>query len=357
MITIGHTTVLRVAITLLMLPVAAGATAQDVVSGAKHLLQQADSLLSRRYYGADIDTAYIVRPPTKWTLKLLGNVSGAAVDVTGQMGNRLFEAHEDADFKNTLNFAASYKGLSLGLAVNPGLLLGRYKDYEINVNSYGNRFGFDIIYQRAKTFTGWIRFSEEGVTERPKGIFLPEDFWGEKADLPHDMLTMKTLNINAYYAFNYRRFSYPAAFSQSYIQQRSAGSFMIGASYQGQSVRTRAIAEIGNSNARLSVGNFALGAGYGYNLVLPNRWLLHLSAMPTFICYSHNRFYLNDERQTMHNRFPEVIVTGRGAFVHSFDNYFVGLSMVYTFSNIGDEDRLAIRNSKWRTRAFVGLRF
>ena len=37
---------------------------------------------------------------------------------------------------------------------------------------------------------------------------------------------MKGLNL--YYIFNNRRFSYPAAFSQSTNQRRSAGSFIIG---------------------------------------------------------------------------------------------------------------------------------
>jgi len=344
-------------VTFLFLLSATSAGSQDVVSITKKLIRKSDSLLQQRYYGADIDTQYIVRPSTKWTLKLRGNVSGATVNVTGVMGNRLFEAEEHADFKNTVNVGASYMGLSLGLSVNPGLLLGRYKDYEININSYGNKFGFDVIYQHAKNFTGWIRFSDEGITERPSRFFVSDDFWSQKADLPHDMLRMSTMNINAYYAFNNRRFSYPAAFSQSYIQKKSAGGFMIAASYQGQNVETRAIPSIGNSNAQLSVGNIALGAGYGYNFALPHRWLLHISATPTFIVYSHNRFFLNDERQSMAYRFPEVIITSRGAFVHSFDPYFCGLSVNFTYSRIGDNNRLQIENTKWRTRAFVGIRF
>ena len=346
-----------VATVLLLLLTATAASGQDVVSITKTLFGKGDSILQCRYYGADIDTQYIVRPQTKWTLRLRSNMSGATVNVTGLMGNRLFEAMEHADFKNTINFGASYMGLSLGLSVNPGLLLGRYKDYEININSYGNKFGFDFIYQQARNFTGWIRFSDEGVTERPNRFFVPEDFWSQKTDLPKDMLRMNTLNINAYYAFNYRRFSYPAAFSQSYIQQRSAGTFMLAASYQGQGVETKSIPDIGNSNAQLQVGNLALGAGYGYNFALPHRWLLHISTMPTLIVYSHNLLYLNDERQSMDYHFPEVIITARGAFVHGFDPYFCGLSMNFTYSHIGDINRLQIENTKWRARAFIGVRF
>ena len=41
--------------------------------------------------------------------------------------------------------------------------------------------------------------------------------------------TVKGFNI--YYIFNHRRFSYPAAFSQSTTQRKSAGSPLIGIGY------------------------------------------------------------------------------------------------------------------------------
>ena len=41
-------------------------------------------------------------------------------------------------------------------------------------------------------------------------------------------LTSTIKGFNLYYIFNHRRFSYPAAFSQSTIQRRSAGSPFVG---------------------------------------------------------------------------------------------------------------------------------
>ena len=76
------------------------------------------------------------------------------------------------------------------------MLAGKYHDYEFNFRSYGKRFGFDFAYQDAKNFTGW--HEHEGM---------------EHIDLPEDVLSVKTLNMNAFYVFNHRRFSYPAAFS------------------------------------------------------------------------------------------------------------------------------------------------
>ena len=299
----------------------------------------ADSVLSARYYGGNIDTNYIQRPQGRLTLKLRFNVSGAGIDANG-MTNETFQSHTEADFKATVSIAATYRGISAGLALNPRALLGKYKDYELNLNSYGNRMGFDVVYQRAKNFTGWIQVGDH-----------PE------IDVPHDILTVHTLNLNGYYAFNHRRFSYPAAFTQSYIQRRSAGSFMVGASFQGQQIETHHNEMLDNPEGKLQIVNFGLGAGYGYNLVLPHRWLIHLSTLPTLIVFSQNRMWLNDERQTMKYRFPEVIITGRGAVVHSWSRYFIGSTMVFNFTSIGDKDELEVQNTKWRIRTFIGMRF
>ena len=231
----------------------------------------------------------------------------------------------------------SYLGFSLSVSLNPAKLMGRYSDYELNFNSYGRRFGFDIIYQDAQNFTGW--HDHEGM---------------ERIGLPDGMLKVKTLNLNAFYVFNSRRFSYPAAFSQSYIQRRSAGSFLLAASGMGQ----RATLDW-EQEMQLKMTNIGLGAGYGYNYVPGQGWLLHISALPTFIVYSNTSMVFGDDRIPLHYHFPEVIITGRGAVVRQWGNKFLGLSMVFNFTNIGDKDNLTVQNNKWRIRTFhleVGLR-
>ena len=184
---------------------------------AQSNLHRIDSLLSRRYYKDDIDTAYVVRPQTKWTVTARMNVSGAKIEAEGTDNGQHFNSEMEANRKATLSVGVSYLGLSLSAAVNPAKLMGKYRDFELNFNSYGRHLGFDIIYQDAKNFTGW--HDHEGM---------------ERIELPDGLLSMKTLNVNAFYVFNSRRFSYPAAFSQSYIQRRSAGSFLLAASGMGQ---------------------------------------------------------------------------------------------------------------------------
>ena len=301
---------------------------------AQNLFQRFDSVMTEKYRKGDIDTAYIMRPRTKWTVKARFNLSGATIESEGIENGQHFKSEMTADYKSTLSMGISYLGISLNTALNPAKLLGKYNDYELNINFYGNRFGWDFIFQNAHNFTGW--HDHEGM---------------ERIELPADMLSVKTLNLNAYYAFNGRRFSYPAAFSQSYIQRRSAGSFLLAASGMGQQAKLD-----WNQKMELKMTNIGMGAGYGYNYVPAQGWLLHISGLPTFIVYSKTSMTFGDNRVPLHYHFPEVIITGRGAVVRQKGNKFYGLSMVYNFTNIGNEESLALHNQKWRIRAFFGFR-
>lgn len=301
---------------------------------AQGLFQRVDSMLARKYHKGDIDTSYIMRPQTKWTVTARLNESGATIESEGMENGQHFKSEIEANRKATLSVGVSYLGFTLSVALNPAKLMGKYSDYELNFNSYGRRFGFDIIYQDAKNFTGW--YDMEGM---------------ERIGLPDGMLKVKTLNVNAFYVFNSRHFSYPAAFSQSYIQRRSAGSFLLAASGMGQNATLDYVSEM-----KLKMTNIGLGAGYGYNYVPGRGWLLHISALPTFIAYSNTSMTFGNDRVSLHYHFPEVIITGRGAVVRQWGNKFIGLSMVYNFTNIGHKENLAIHNSKWRIRTFFGLR-
>ena len=301
---------------------------------AQSILHRADSMLTVNYRKGDVDTAYIVRPATKWTVTARMNVSGAKIEAEGIDQGQHFKAEMQANRKATLSLGVSYLGLSLSASLNPAKLMGKYRDYELNFNSYGRRFGFDIIYQDAKNFTGW--HDHDGM---------------ERITLPDGVLSVKTLNLNAFYVFNSRRFSYPAAFSQNYIQRRSAGSFLLAASGQGQHATLEWDQEM-----QLKMTNISLGAGYGYNYVPSHGWLLHISALPTFIVYSNTSMTFGDTRVPLHYHFPEAIITGRGAVVRQWGNKFLGMSMLFNFTNIGHKESLAIHNIKWRVRTFFGLR-
>ena len=301
----------------------------------KKLLHKTDSILTAKYRRTNLDTNYICRPETKLTLTGKVNFSGQRIRTNGVTEDGThFSSMADADRKVTVSVGANYAGVGINLSLNPGKLAGKYHDFELNFSKYGNTWGGEISYQDAKNFNGW--YEMEGVG---------------KQDIPNDVLRLRTLNINLYYAFNHRKFSYPAAFSQTYIQRRSAGSFLLAMSYQGQ----RGDAESPKGEVKLRINNLGIGGGYGYNYVPSEKWLLHISAMPTFVVYSQTSATMDGKHTPLHYSFPEVIITGRGAVVRNFSRSFMGMSMVFNFSNAGDSKN-EIRNIKWLVHAFYGIR-
>lgn len=301
-----------------------------------------DSLLAANYNKVKYDTNYIARPNARWTIKLRGNLSGADLLTTAKTNGLESKTKVMADCRGTLSMAVAYRGVGLGLAVNPAKLAGKNRDYEFNLNSYSNRYGFDVVYLSSKTFHGH------------------QQVGGNATDVHKGDISQQALNLNFYYAFNHRKFSFPAAFSQSYIQKRSAGSFMVGASFDGSKTKVKGMT--------IRLNELAVGAGYAYNLVPSSHLLFHLSALPTITVYSHDYTKMKAEtveseaesptiRNSMKYHFPSAIITSRAATVYSWRNKFAGATAVYNYSVAGDEDHLQVRRNKWRVRMFFGFRF
>ena len=158
---------------------------------------------------------------------------------------------------------------------------------------------------------------------------------------------MEMLQANAYYTFSHRRFSFPAAFTQSQVQLRSKGSWLLGLSAFAGRIDTGSDVVPGASKSRLLAINVAVGGGYAYNLVLKRKWLIHLSAMPHIVVYSRNKLTVGDVRQRSPFRFPSLINIGRFAAVRNFKNSFIGMSAVVNLWHQGDSGEMMIESVKW----------
>lgn len=283
----------------------------------------------------------MVRPEGRLTLKLRLNQTGNTFHAKGTVNDVYCKADLSTSHKTTVSIGASYRGISAALAINPAKIIGSYKDYEFNLNYYSSKISLDFSYQRSESLTGDV---------------LRDDKWSR---LETGDVTLKVINMAAYYTFNHRRFSFPAVFNQSYIQRRSAGSWLAGLSYQGGSIRTNEELMARNPNApevHINIGHVGIGGGYGYNLVLGKKWLLHFSALPTFVVYNRNYFTVKGERKkAKHMRF-NMLFNERAAIVHNFSSrYFAGVTLVMN-NSIFDDEAVVVNQNKWRARAFFGVR-
>lgn len=300
-----------------------------------------DSMLSQRYYRTPYDTNYVVRPEGKLTLKLRMNQTGNEIYSKGTINDVHAKANVSTSNKTTFSVSANYRGLGIALAVNPSKWKGIYKDYELNINFYSSRLSLDMSYQRSESLTGDMETG--ALTEQ----------------LQTGDAVMKVLNMAGYYTFNHRRFSFPAAFTQSYIQRRSAGSWLAGFSYQGGSIKTSDDLLQKRPDAydvRVYTGHFGIGGGYGYSWVIARRWLLHFSILPTFVVYNRNNMSINGERLDAPHVRLNMIFNERAAIVYQFSSrWFAGANIVANNSVFKDEV-VVVSQNKWRARAFVGVR-
>ena len=300
-----------------------------------------DSALTARYYRTPYDTNFVIRPEGKLTLKLRLNQTGNDFHAKGTVNGFYSEADLKTSHKTTMSIGASYRGISAAVAINPAKMKGLYKDYEFNLNYYSSRLSLDFSYQRSETLAG--------------------DFTGDRGDLRLESgeALLKVLNIAGYYTFNHRRFSYPAAFTQSYIQRRSAGSWLAGISYQGGSIKTTDDLKARNSNApdvRIYIGHVGIGGGYGYNWVPSKKWLLHLSILPTVVVYNRNNMTVNGERKEAQHMRLNMLFNERAAVVYNFSpRYFASLTAVVN-NSVFKDDNVTVNQNKWRARASFGMR-
>ena len=299
-----------------------------------------DSVFTDRYYRTAYDTNYVVRPEGSLTLKVRLNQSGDDFHVRGDKNGVSSKADLNTNFKTTVSIGASYHGISASLSINPAKMKGAYKDYEFNFAYYSSRLSLDASYHRSTTLAGDM--------ERGDAI----------GHLEAGDVKMKMANLAGYYVFNHRLFSYPAVFTQSYIQRRSAGSWLAGISYQGGSIETTDELKMRNPDApdvNIHIGLLGIGGGYGYNWVLGKKWLLHFSMLPTFVIYNHNHMTVNgDRRDAKHFSFG-MIFNERAAVIYNFSPlYFAGATL--TMSNSFFDNDVTVNQNKWRARAFVGMR-
>jgi len=298
--------------------------------------------LSNKYYTTKYDTNYVARPKEKWLIRLLGNQTGNYIHAKGTVHDvySKYDLHTKTNY--TLGVEVNYCDIAATFSINPAKIGGDYNDYEFNFEYHGQQISFDINYLRATSLTGDIQL-------------------GDIDHLDEEGLRMNVVNASAYYVFNNRKFSYPAALFQNYYQLRSAGSWLAGLSVQSGSIKTTDELKARNPLApevHLTFANVALGGGYGYNFVFGRRsqWLLHLSALPSLVVYKHNRLTVNGDEMKDHGLCFNMLFNERASVVYHFSPRLnAGASLIMS-NSVYNNDDIKINQNKWLTRVFLGVR-
>ena len=183
-----------------------------------------------------------------------------------------------------------------GLAVSIPLPINNSFAKAYSLASNGSKFGFTLRYRTVKEPKGTVNnaFLQtcEAVEERlgelkeryEKGLPLMENHdpvFPHKSDVIPENWDLRTVYADAYYVFNNKRFSMPAARTGRLIQKRSVGSAFVMANYNQS--RLHMYRMLNYTEEVFRHDQFSIGAGYGYNWAINGgKLLFSISVIPMF---------------------------------------------------------------------------
>lgn len=224
---------------------------------------------------------------------------------------------------------------------------------DLNFSFYTSAIGIDLFYRKR---------SEGYRIRKLNGFYGPGN--NELQEYRHNFngLTVEQQGANLYYIFNNEKFSYPAAYSQSTNQRISAGSFILGLSYNEQSfffdhtkfdtpIREQLDDELKFERVRYK--DFSINFGYSYNWVFAKDCVANISMTPA-IGYKNTSLKLHNSKELLSSINFDLIT--RAAIVYNNSKYYAGASLVahsYSYTR----NSLSILNGFGVVNIYFGVNF
>ena len=299
-------------------------------SGKSNLFTKARDLADRTVVHG-VDTNYVKTPSRPWQISVKSRVAQTDLQMHSVVdGAELFDGEGMMPFimgdgpmatdprimtkvSTSLGVKVGYKGLSASYSFP----IGGDKGQNLSLRSAGRWYSLNLRWHKFKTktmrthYAGAVKGREVLDYDEATDDILFSD-WGEpygwdetdKEELPSAM-SIKTLIFDGFYIFNYKKFSYAAAYNQKTIQTRSAGSPIVGLMgyYADFDYDDKSNAELiywMDGIGRLRQYQLSVGAGYAYNFVPAKGWLISAMAMPMMTLVNRTRI------NTYESNFKEI---------------------------------------------------
>ena len=253
-----------------------------------------------------LDTRYIEAPQRPWQIILRGNINQSdlklsattahAEDILFFMKDEMtWEPRIKTDPATYAGFWAGYRGYGFGYSWNVGGDKGRILTFGATGGSYGVNLRIHWFDNDEPEFfvkgTGLKDITDDGDL-----IYAPFEY-NDTLKLGSPIRT-RALFLDGYYLFN-KKCSYAAAYDQSVIQKRSAGSLMAGAMYFHSTTKydddiNADLIMFMNDIGVIKTWQVSAGAGYIYNWVPAKGLLISAMAMPMLTFYNHIKCWRYD---------------------------------------------------------------
>lgn len=312
-----------------------------------------------------IDTSYIEPQHYNYTVMLQNTNTFDVYRITNKAGQEIVLSPE---FNYKIGPYFGYRWLFLGYTLDvKHLHLKRQnhqrQDYDLSF--YTSMVGIDLHYRR----TGddykirSMNLGDDIDTQNIKGT----DFGG---------LTSIVKGFNLYYVFNHKKFSFPAAYSQTNTQRRSAGTAIAGISYSRHTLNidwaaldnliSNKLPEANKTILRDSTiaggkvryTDFSFSGGYAYNWVFARNCLLS-AVLSAALAYNRTKGTASGDRFSLRNfSFKNMNIDGvaRFAFVWNNTRWFFGASAIMHTYNYR-QSRYSTTNLFGTLNFYVGFNF
>lgn len=236
---------------------------------------------------------------------------------------------------------------------------------EFDLSIYSSQIGIDLFYRKT------------GNDYRIRKMNLGDDIdTSPLQNVSYDGLSASIKGFNLYYIFNHRKFSYPAAFSQSTVQRRSCGSPLMGIGYTRHTLSVDwnklnsivsehlnqdiAIARLDSSLTfgKIRYTDVSLSGGYGYNWVFAHNWLF-ASSLSIAIAYKHT----SSETRRQHFSLKDFQLdnfnldgVGRFGIVWNNTKWYAGANAIFHSYNYRKK-QFSTNNFFGNVNVYVGFNF
>ncbi len=319
----------------------------------KPLLKKESKLKRLVRFFTDVDTNYIAN--NKYHAAVM--MSGEKKFTTYKLKTRNEEGREQTlEFSQRHPFRmgpyAGYSLLFLGhtFDVSTNQMVEGYTEFSLNV--YSRFVGIDYTYESGNT-----DFKLKKITGFPEVCKQLEgmDFGGLRTYLQ---------SWHIYYLFNNKRFSYPAAYSQTTQQLRSCGSFILGFTYAKEKVSfdytqlpVAFVKDDINDDFKsqfVKYTDYSFSIGYAYNWVFMKNCLANISLSPTVGYNVSEGEEFNTNEKLFNLKELNFDIISRTSVVWNNGKYYVGAAMVgQTYSYT--EPTFSVHNSRVTLSVYAGM--
>lgn len=329
-----------------------------------HVIGRAFTKVFRNFN--DIDTRFVEPQHYNYTTMLQTTYTYEAYTIKSESGQSFTLAPEPS---LKIGPFIGWRWLFLGYTFDVNHLESNNKKTEFDLSLYSSMLGIDLYYRKSGDD---YRIRNSSLREKVGAGFLK--------NVPFGGLSVGIKGFDLYYIFNHKRFSYPAAFSQSTRQKRSCGSMLAGIGYTSHSLsldyeslkntvkeNLQAYPDVPAGEIEVDSDfdfksvkyeSFSLSVGYAYNWVFMKNCLFSAS-LSAAVAYKKTKSDIKRHNTALRDfNFKNFNLDGIGRFgiVWNNDTWYAGASTVLHAYNYR-KSRFSASSYFGSLNVYAGLNF